>query len=144
VTYPSSGSSNAWGYFAPQSTYEYPGSGGTPPSTGETDPPDAPDATSETANDFTGSWPYLNSEMPAQFYTSNMVSASRDGVAFGSGDEPSPGLNVSETTPNAPTGAAYESQGAVAISNTLVISESFAGVPASAIQVFNFGATGNV
>jgi hypothetical protein len=147
MTYPATGSQNQWGYFSTSTdgpNYAPPIGTAVPPPAGETDPSDAPDATSETANNFTASWPYVNSETPAQFFTSNMVSAMRDGVAFGSGDEPSPALNVSETLPAAPTGAAYEMQGPPAISNTLAISQSFAGVAPSAIQVFNFGATGNV
>jgi hypothetical protein len=133
VTYPANPTgTNQWGGWAVQTT------GGTPPPTGQTDPPDAPNATSETANAFTGSWPYVNSEMPAQFYTSNLVSASRDGVAFGSGDEPSPALNVSETTPGAPTGSSYEQQGQAAISN--VASISIAGTPQNEIAVFNWTA----
>jgi hypothetical protein len=147
MTYPSSGSQNQWGFFSTSTdgpNYAPPIGTATPPPTGQTDPPDAPDATSEAANNFTASWPYVNGEMPATFYTSNLVSAAHDGVAFGSGDEPSPALNVAETTPNPPSGSSYEQQGAVAIANTLAISGSFAGVNPASLAVFNFGAVGNV
>jgi hypothetical protein len=83
-------------------------------------------------------WEYANGELAATFYTSNLVSAAHDGVAFGGGDEPSPALNVAQTLPAAPSGSSYEQQGAVAISNTLAISESFAGLNPASVAVNNF------
>lgn len=89
-------------------------------------------------------WNYANDETSTENYTSNLVSAAHDGVAFGSGDEPSPASNVAETIPNAPSGGSYEQQGAPAISNLVSITASYAGVQPAEIAVNNFGATGNV
>ncbi len=104
-------------------------------------PPQSP---SGSVTGESSAWEYANGELAAQYFTSNLVSAAHDGVAFGSSDEPSPALNVSETTPVPPSGSSYEMQGVPAISNLTSITNSYAGVPANQIQVFNFGSTGNV
>ncbi len=133
---------NNWG------SYSTPAPGDTTPtyapSATPSEPSTPPQSPSGSVTGQSSTWEFNNSELAATFYTSNMVSASRDGVAFGNGDEPSPGLNVSETTPGVPSGSSYEQQGAVAISTLAAITSSFAGIAPASIQVNNFGSTGNV
>jgi len=81
--------------------------------------------------------------MAVEYETTNLVSAAHDGTAFGSGDEPSPALNIAETLPTAPSGSSYEQQGATAISNVAAISQSISGVAPASVAVFNFGSVGN-
>jgi hypothetical protein len=136
MTYPANpAGTNQWGGWA------LPTTGGTPPPTGQLAPPQSP---SGSVTGEAGTWEFTNSELATTYYTSNLVSAAHNGTAFGSGDEPSPGLNVAETTPNPPSGSSYEQQGAVAISNLVSITASYAGIAPASIQVNNFGATGNV
>jgi hypothetical protein len=127
--------SNQWGPWA------LPTTGGTAPPTGNLVPPQSP---SGSVTSEASAWEYTNNEMAASYFTSNMVSAAHDGVAFGSGDEPSPALNLSETTPAAPSGSNYEQQGVPEISNLASITSSFAGVQPSEIAVNNYGSVGNV
>ncbi len=136
MTYPANpAGTNQWG------GWSLPTTGGTPPPTGQLAPPQSP---SGSVTGEASTWEFANGELAAQYFTSNLVSAAHNGVAFGSGDEPSPGLNIAETLPAAPSGASYEQQGATAISNVLAISESFAGLNPASVAVNNFGATGNV
>jgi hypothetical protein len=138
---PNSGT-NQWGAF-------------TTPADGDTTPTYAPTATpskpstppqspSGSVTGESSTWEFANGELATSYYTSNLVSAAHDGVAFGGGDEPSPALNVAQTLPAAPSGLSYEPQGAVAISNLVSITASYAGIAPASIQVNNFGATGNV
>jgi hypothetical protein len=108
------------------------------PTATPSEPSTPPQSPSGSVTGQSSTWEFDNSELAATYYTSSMVSASRDGVAFGSGDEPSPGLNVSETTPGVPSGSSYEQQGVVAISN--VASITIAGTPQNEIAVFNWTA----
>jgi hypothetical protein len=109
MTYPSSGFQNQWGFYVPQSTYEYPNSGGQPPATGQLDPPQSPSgsvtnesATFNFANEITSTQEFLQDVMEID----------------------------------------SAQQGPLAIAN--VASITIAGVPQAALQVFNFGAIGNV
>lgn len=80
-------------------------------------------------------------ETSTEYFVSNLVTAAHDGVSFNT-TAPIPPLNAAETTPSPPSGSSYEQQGPTAISN--VASIQIAGLAQSAIQVFNFGSTGNV
>ena len=132
MTYPANpAGTNQWGGWA------LPTTGGTPPPTGQLAPPQSP---SGSVTGEASTWEYANGELAATFYTSNLVSAAHDGVAFGGGDEPSPALNVAQTLPAAPSGSNYEQQGAVAISNVLAISESYAGLAPASVAVNNWTA----
>jgi hypothetical protein len=117
----------------------------TPPPTGQLDPPQSPSGgvTNESAT-----WNYANSETSTENYVSAMVAAAQDAVPFDfqaniqtSGDLA--GKFDVETIPSPPSGS-FIQEGSPAISNTLAISESFAGVAPASIAVNNFGATGNV
>jgi hypothetical protein len=136
MTYPSGGFTNNWGPASPASSFSY------PPPVGSGVP--APAANVAQTVPSPSTWEFTNNEMAASYFTSNMVSAAHDGVAFGSGDEPSPALNLSETTPAAPSGSNYEQQGVPEISNLASITSSFAGVQPSEIAVNNYGSVGNV
>ncbi len=134
MTYPANpAGTNQWG------GWSLPTTGGTPPPTGQLAPPQSP---SGSVTNESATWNYANSETSTENYVSAMVAAGQEAVSFNT-TEPSPALNVAETTPAAPTNS-FVQEGTPAISNTLAISESFAGVAPSNIQVFNFGATGNV
>jgi hypothetical protein len=146
--------SNNWGPYFPQSQFSYqpPVGTGTPPPTGDLDPAQSP---SGSVTGQSSTWEFANSEMAVEYETTNLVAALQDQTA-----DPSPQTSVTpgtaplgpsiggkiptlETIPSAPSGS-FEMFGTPAISNTLAISESFAGVSPAEIAVFNFGATGNI
>lgn len=96
-------------------------------------PPQSP---SGSVTGESAAWNFENSETSTENYVSNMIAAAQEATAFNT-TEPSPALNVSETTPAPPTNS-FVQEGTPAISNIASITASFAGVAANQLAVFRW------